>query len=243
MKKRIFSLLLMAIMIVTCFVTGCSAARKTSSASSASTRSVKKVKNIGRMKSNVDIRRYLYDMNMGRNPDGESNYQLLDLKAYLIANGATDIWHSEDHAIMCKFNNNIFIAFTFWSSDSNYSYPLLSTIYIVAGKDDYHPMCIDDIQYGNMEGNDLVSSWVREVELPRVNEENTEDDDIVIPHKNYFVRENFDSERSVEMIPWNFDTEFKRSIRPYLDLDEVSLEKDSVSEDDEIGGFSFNHKS
>ena len=254
MKKRIFSLLLMAIMIVTCFITGCSAAKKTSSTN---TKSAKKVKNIGRMKSNVDVRRYIHDVNWGRDVECQN----LDFKEYLVANGATDIWYvdSDDdyNCIMCKFNNNIFVAFSFDALDSFNHCPLMNEFCIVSGKDGFHPTFHDAVAYGNMEGNDLASSWVRKQDLledddDEVDDESDDDsddeddDETVIKIKDYRLAGRFDSKDFVSKIagykiPQNFDREFKRTIRPYLDLDEVSLKEDPFSTDSEIGGYSVNH--
>ena len=245
----------MAIMIVTCFITGCSAAKKTSSTN---TKSAKKVKNIGRMKSNVDVSRYIHDVNWGRDGDGTPREcQNLDFKEYLVANGATDIWHvdsDDDHkCIICKFNNNIFVAFVFDALDSFNHCPLMNEFYIVSGKDGFHPTFHDAVAHGNMEGNDLASSWVREQDLLEDDDDESDDDsddedddETVIKIKDYWLAGRFDSKDFVSKIagykiPQNFDREFKRTIRPYLDLDEVSLKEDPFSTDSEIGGYSVNH--
>ena len=254
MKKRIFSLLLMAIMIVTCFITGCSAARKTPSTS---TKSTKKVKNIGRMKSNVDVRRFTHDANYGIEWDETPiECQYLDFKEYLVAYGATDIWgvDNDDNCIMCKFNNNIFVEFTFDASGSlgPFERPLMDKFYICSGKDGFHPTYRDNIESGNMEGNDLASSWVREQDLLEDDDdesdryESDDGDKEVLKINGYSLSGRF-SPRSFatkivgSKIPLNFDREFKRTIKPYLDIDEVSLKVDPFSTDSEIGGYSVNH--
>ena len=73
MKKRIFSLLLMAIMIVICFITGCSAAKHFSASRSSDASFVR----------------------LDEDPDGQyiGDFYLDD---FLISNGATDIWKSND---------------------------------------------------------------------------------------------------------------------------------------------------
>ena len=257
MKKRIFSLLLMAIMIVTCFITGCSAARKTPSTS---TKSTKKVKNIGRMKSLVDVRRFTHDENWGIEWDETPiESQCLDFKEYLIAYGATDIWGVDnltwdfdgyDNCIICKFNNNIFVEFTFDASGSIgplSDCPLMDKFYICSGKDGFHPTRRVNIEDGNANSNDLASSWVREQELLEDDDDESDGGDKEVLKTNGYRLSGRFSPRSFAakingfMIPLNFDREFKRTIKPYLDLDEVSLKVDPFSTDSEIGGLSVNH--
>lgn len=261
MKKRIFSLLLMAI-IVTCFITGCSA--KTPSTS---TKSTKKVKNIGRMKSNVDVRRFTHDQNYGIEWDETPiECQCLDFKEYLIAYGATDIWGVDsltgdfdgyDNCIICKFNNNIFVEFTFDASGSlGFDRPLMNKFYICAGKDGFHPTRRVNIEEGNANSNDLASSWVREQDLLEDDDdesdryESDDGDKEVLKINGYrlscslsggFSPRSFATKINSFMIPPNFDREFKRTIKPYLDIDEVSLKVDPFSTDSEIGGLSVNH--
>ena len=129
----------------------------------------------------------------------------------------------------------------------------MNEFYIVSGKDGFHSTFHDAVAYGNMEGNDLASSWVREQDLLEDDDDESDDDsddedddETVIKVKDYWLVGRFNSKDFVSKvygykIPQNFDREFKRTIRPYLDLDEVSLKEDPFSADSEIGGYSVNH--
>ena len=211
MKKRIFSLLLMAIMIVTCFITGCSAAKHFSASKSSDASFVR----------------------LDEDPDGQyiGDFYLDD---FLISNGATDVWKSNDSYdgadINAIFKNDICVVFHFdFDKDNRFDFCHLTKVKVGAIKDGYSAG--DDTE--------IRSNWWRVFDV-------TDSDDFAgngysskhdIDHAYtiYPVR-GFYANGTLLSVPTYFTDGFKVSIKPYLRIKPKRLNSDPFADSDKVGG-------
>ena len=142
--KKTLSLLMAILLSVTCFVTGCNAAKQKSTTDKSAVEAglqkegATQLKNIGRMKNHININNYVIKRYEGKDSDNVKEFsESFHLKEYLIDNGATNFWFSNDDdsfTMIAKFDNGVIAAMVFGGSNLT-----LYTVYIMASKKGYVP--------------------------------------------------------------------------------------------------------
>ena len=215
MKKRIYSLLLMAIMIVTCFITGCSAAKHFSASRSSDASFVR----------------------LDEDPDGQYIGDFY-LESFLFAKGATDVWKSNSSIsgvnINAVFKNGICTVFQFETNpDNQFDFCHLTKVKVGAIKGG----CPTD-------DTEIRSNWWRVFDITDPDDfagngySGKHDIDhayTVDPRTGFFVIT--ESDTLLVSVPVYFVDGFKLSIEPYLKVKEDKLVgNDPFANSSKIGG-------
>lgn len=204
--------------------------------------------NAGKKDSKIKIENFARRVDMNDDTDRTGKYRVsIDLEGYLNAYGATEImpvvydtYLGESPAYAVKFKNGTVLGLAFENiSDGGECYQL-SKIMIAGCTPEFKCSYYDVLVYPFESRSDYQSHWNRELHMSW--DENTKDDFFGKP-ESILIDRRMDAifypsfpDASELRLPISFYKTFKSTVIPYLELDNVPLDKDPFKEDKNMLG-------
>lgn len=202
----------------------------------------------GKKDSKIKIENYARRVYMDDDTNRTGKYRVsIDLEGYLNAYGATEImpvvydtYLGEAPAYAVKFKNGTVLGLAFENvSDGDKCYQL-SKIMIAGCTPEFKCSYYDTLVFPFEARNDYLSHWNRELYMSW--DENTKDDFFGKP-ESILIDRRMDAifypsfpDASELRLPISFYKTFKSTVVPYLELDNVPLDKDPFKEDKNMLG-------
>ena len=237
--KKTLSLLMVILLSVTCFITGCSAARQKSTTDNSTVEAglrkedATQLKNIGRMKNHINIDNYITRHYEGKDSDNVKEFkESFQLRKYLIDNGATNLWffqNDDSFTLTAKFNNGLIVVMEFGGSSLT-----LGNVLIMASRKGYVPGTDALGFYFSTDRSGSLSEWERVIDFTDIDsimgEEDYLDNHDYPPEYEVVFQDHFKILQFLHVRDY-FDLVFKRTIRPYIEQGKLSLKTDPFADD------------